>query len=422
MKSLAYAALWIYVFCVPWTIIVAFGSGINLISRVTGMVALGLALLAATISGRIRRLHGFHVSALLFVMWAGLSQLVFFFRSGYRLPSKYWTFIQLLLVLWMIWEIAPSKRQQLGLLAAYVFGAYVTAADTIVLFRSQAGLRRFAAGGADPNGLAMTLALALPIAWYLGMAYRHSVLRWLFRAYVPIGFFALGLTGSRGGMVAGVVALLFVPLSITRLTPARLATAIVLLGLSGALAVAYVPDQVIQRLATTGSEVEDLRFGGRFTIWKAGIRAFAQKPIKGYGTGAFIPAVAPWGVDQVAHDSFLSVLVEQGLVGLLLYLGMFLAVFLAIRRQPRLERRFSLVLLATLGVTMLPLTWEDNKAVWFILAALLGLARAQPGAGGRAVEEALPGRTAPLIVRPPPSRRLAPARSPRRDAGPGTAP
>jgi len=124
----------------------------------------------------------------------------------------------------------------------------------------------------------------------------------------------------------------------------------------------------------------------------AGARAFTQKPIMGYGTGGFKAAVRPYGIYQVAHNSFLSVLVEQGIVGLLLYLTMIFAVVLAVCRLPRLERRFALVLLCTLGVTMLPLTWEANKAVWFVLAALLGLARAQTVAPAGAVGEPLPER------------------------------
>ena len=37
-----------------------------------------------------------------------------------------------------------------------------------------------------------------------------------------------------------------------------------------------------------------------------------------------------------------------------------------------MDRRFALVLLATLCVTMLPLTWEDRRVVWIVMALLLG--------------------------------------------------
>jgi O-antigen ligase len=405
MTSLAYAALWLYVFSVPWGGAVAINSGVNLVSRVTGMVAVGLAMLSAVMTARLRRWHPFHLAALLFVMWSGVTQLLKI-TMGDRLSSKFWTFVQLFLVLWIIWELAPSKRRQLGLLTAYLFGSYVLALDTLRLSRGQGELmRRFASGGADPNTIAMTLALALPIAWYLGSAYHQPVLRWISRAYLPIGLLALGLTGSRGGMLAGMVALLTVPLTMTKLTPTRLATAIALLVLSGALAVAYVPDRIVERLATTGTEVEDLSLGGRFTIWRAGILAFVRKPIMGYGTGGFRGAVAPWGVDHVAHNSFLSVLVEQGLIGFLLYMTMFFAVFVAVLRLPHLERRFALILLATLGVAMLPLTWEDNKVVWFILAALIGVARAPAAAADGRSRPMLPLETGPDPRRSPGLRR-----------------
>lgn len=395
MISLAYAALWIFVFSVPWESVVVISSGANVITRLTGMVALGLGLLAALISGRVRRWHVFHVAAFLFVIWAGCGLLIIHIEE---VPKKFWTFVQLFLVLWMIWELARSARRQLGLLTAYVFGAYVAALGTIMVYRSEAGLlRRYAAGGGDANDLAMTLALALPMAWYLGMTYRQPLLRWACRGYLVVGLVAIGLTGSRGGMLASMVALLIVPLTMTKLTPGRFAAGIVLLGISGALAVAYVPETIVQRLATTGTEVQELDLGGRFRIWVAGVNAFARKPVIGYGTDGFQAAVRPWGAGQVAHNSYLSVLVEQGMVGFLLYATMFVAVFLAVLDLPPLERRFALVLLATLGIAMLPLTWEDRKSVWFILAALLGLSRAQvPGAGG-AVPQPRPRPPAPII-------------------------
>jgi O-antigen ligase len=251
----------------------------------------------------------------------------------------------------------------------------------------------------------MTLALALPMAWYLSMTSQRGIVRWACRAYLPIGLVALTLTGSRGGMITGMLALTIVPLTMTKLTPGRLVTAIASLGLAGALAVVYVPDKIVQRLSTTGTQVEDLTLGGRFRIWIAGVHAFIQKPVAGYGTGGFKGAVAPFGVDQVAHNSYLSVLVEEGLVGFVLYMSMFLAVFVAVTKLRSLERRFALVLFATLGLAMFPLTWEDRKAVWFVLAALLGLAKAAGVGSGRTVGQP-PGRrvgfvpVAPRVARP----------------------
>ena len=390
MTTLAYAALWLFVFSVPWERVIVI-TNMAIVTRATGALAAGLALLAVFLSGRFRRWHPFHVAALVFVLSSGIAVMILGLPM---IPKKFWTFVQLFVVLWMTWELAVTKQRQLGLLTAYVFGSYVVAFTTIYVYLTHGGsLRRFSVtADADPNDLAMTVALAVPMAWYLGMTYRQPLMRLLCRAYLPLGLLVLGLTGSRGGMLTGVVGLLVIPLTMTKLSPGRLATTIVVLGLSGALAIAYIPQQTVDRLATTGTEVEDLSFGGRFKLWRAGLIAFTEKPIIGYGTSAFKTAVTPQlGVRaQVAHNSFLSVLVEQGLVGLVLYLAMLAAVFSAVLRMPRFERRFALVLFLTLLFTMLPLTWEDQKQVWIVFAMLIGMARAPDLTSSRPVPEPVP--------------------------------
>ena len=398
MTAIAYAGLWIFVFAVPWEGLVAL-PGLNIVTRATGALALGLTLLAIVISGRFRRWRVFHIAALVFVIWAGFGVWMLGMPG---IPQKYYTFVQLFLVLWMTWELAPSEKRMRGLFTAYVFGACVPAIGTIALYLREGGaLRRFSAGGADANSLGMTLALAVPIAWYLGLTSQRPILRWLCRAYLPLGLFATTLTGSRGAMIALMVSLLVIPLTMS-LSPGRLVAAIGLLGLSGALVVAYVPDKIVERLSTTSASVEDLNLGGRFRLWQAGAHAFAARPVMGYGVGGFIRAITPelGSTALVAHNSFLSVLVEEGLVGLWLYMTMLLSVFFSVLRFPRLERRFGLVLLATLGTAMLPLTWEHQKAVWFIMAALIGMSSMQVTGPGGAVRQPLLRRTAP-VGRPP---------------------
>ncbi|HET6778371.1 MAG TPA: O-antigen ligase family protein, partial [Gemmatimonadales bacterium] len=354
MTSLAYAALWFFVFSVPWERIIVL-TGVSIVTRLMGALALGLALLVVVISGRLRRWRAFHVMALLFVIWAGIGVLILHLDE---VPKKFYTFVQLFLVAWMIWELAVTRQRQIGLLLAYVCGSYVTALDTLLLFARQSGeLRRFASAGADPNNLAMTLALALPMAWYLGTTHQRALVRWMCRLYLPAGLLAIGLTGSRGGMIVSIVALLIVPLSMTNLSPGKMVGAIVMLVLSGFLAVSYVPESVVERLSTTGESVQSLSLGGRSRLWKAGLNVFPDSPILGHGTASYKHAITPeLGMySQVAHNSYLSVMVEEGFVGLLFFLAMLGAAFFASFRLPRLDRRLTLVLLAALFVAMLPL-------------------------------------------------------------------
>jgi O-antigen ligase len=401
MSALAYGALWLFVFALPWENAVSVIPGTAIVTKITGALALAGALGVVLTSARIRRWHALHVAGLLFLVWTGVHFI--FLPSGQRVPFKYTTFVQLFIVLLIVWEVAPTRSRQLGLLAAYVLGAYVAALSTVMLYRTAADeLKRFAGVQSDPNTLAMTLALAIPMAWYLSLTSQRALLRWVCRLFIPVGLFAIGLTASRGGMLAATVALMIVPLTMTKLSPGKLVIALLLLTVSGVVAAIYIPERAMERLASTGTEVEDLSLGGRGGIWIAGARALTKRPITGYGVGLWRSAVSPWlGPDpQVAHNSFLSVAVEAGMVGLVLYLAMFVAAFLAVMRLPSMERRLSLVLLGTLIVAMLPLTWEDQKSVWFILALLLGLGQtarlglgpvARPAAG---VRPAAPGSLA----------------------------
>jgi O-antigen ligase len=284
----------------------------------------------------------------------------------------------------------------------------VAAFDTILLFRHAAEItKRFAAGGGDANDFAMTLALAIPMAWYIGSVHERGWVRLICRGYLPVAIVALGLSGSRGGMIATMVALLIVPLSMHHLTPGKLVTAIVMLGLSGALAIAYTPETLIERLGSTGTEVTTGGLSGRLKLWKAGLQAYEEHPIMGYGSGYFKSAITPilGTASQVAHNSYISLLVEHGIVGWTLYMSMLVMVFLAVMAQPPPERRFGLVLLACLMTAMLPLTWEDRRPTWFVLSTLLGFccaARVRGAGPGRPQQQPAVVHAAPRVgARPP---------------------
>ena len=106
-------------------------------------------------------------------------------------------------------------------------------------------------------------------------------------------------------------------------------------------------------------------------------------------------------------------------MGLMFYLAMFWSVFSSIRRFPRFERRFALVLFATLITAMLPLTWEDNKVAWFVMAVLIGMS---PFHFIRPREEA---RSSFSPARPRYGRPVRPVSRPRprrRERQPSTAP
>ncbi len=152
-------------------------------------------------------------------------------------------------------------------------------------------------------------------------------------------------------MLATIVALLIVPLTMTRLSPGRLAVPIAMLCLSGALAMAYVPDTIVERLATTATEVEDQALRGRFKLWKAGLSAFAAEArFRATAPPASSPRSARSWVSYARWRTTLSSPCwwSRGWSGCRSTRLCSLPCSAAVRRPPPLERRFGLVLLATL--------------------------------------------------------------------------
>jgi O-antigen ligase len=107
------------------------------------------------------------------------------------------------------------------------------------------------------------------------------------------------------------------------------------------------------------------------------LKVLKQHPILGVGSGAYPKAVEPWlgvpkvaGFQYVAHNTFLSVLVECGLVGFAIFALLLATLLLYIWTMQSLERFLWLVVSASWAVGVLTLTWEHYKPTWLIMAMI----------------------------------------------------
>jgi len=376
--SLAYLAVWATVFAIPWEVVVVI-PGVGTISRVIGLVAFALGILAAIARGRVRLPTRFHALAVGFLVWGCLS---FFWAidPGSALLQVNRN-LQLIALLWLLWEFSDTPARRRGLYQAYVFGAYVAVIST--LFNYHAGITRVggtrfsAAGDSNPNDLAFLLVLALPIGWHLAVTGKSFWLNWINRLYLPLGLLGLFLTGSRSGLIVAMVALSIVPWTLPRLSFRIKTAAVVIAVISVATAIAYVPDRSWERLGTTREQITEGTFNDRTRIWKAGLSVYPEHPIIGVGINGFAEAtIKPLADFRGAHNAYISVLIELGIVGLLLFLAVLLDAFLAARAAPWHERKLLLVLVFTLVLGLMPRAWEGKKPTWVVLALLQASAAA----------------------------------------------
>ena len=319
-RCVAWPLVCAFVFSIPWEKSLAV-PGLGTATRLLGGPALVAAAGVLWLRRSHRRLNAGLVLAACFAAWTGLSCLWSVSRAA--TVDRALTFVQLVLMVWLIWETCRTSRRQRQLLAAYVAGS--AAASILTLLRYAQGLetyyRRYAAPGFDPNDLGLTVALSVPPALYLA-ARGGAFMRWFCRFSAALAVAAVLLSASRTALIVTFCAFSYTALAWRGLDRAQRWWNLILFGflLCGVLYLA--PPFSRQRLTTLPPPEAGGMLHNRKQIWKAGVRALLSRPLLGVGAGAFPEAVEPElgipatpGHRYVAHNAYLSVLVECGLAG-----------------------------------------------------------------------------------------------------------
>lgn len=215
----------------------------------------------------------------------------------------------------------------------FIVGALISASQGILSGAAAAAADpgRLEGNGINPNELGELLIVGVILAGALG-ACRDLASPARALAFMAAGvcLLALLMTVSRGAILGLVVALLVTPILIG---PGRRSTALVLVVLAAAGGVGYfvvlAPASSVQRITqadTTGT--------GRTDIWKVGVRIVKARPLNGVGAGQYPTSTIHYLLEpgvitrsafiiddpKAAHNVYLQVLAELGVVGFALYL------------------------------------------------------------------------------------------------------
>ena len=361
----------IMIFVIPWEN--AFDiTGVGTVSKALGLLVAIFWAATVLVTGRLRKPHPFHLVVYLFIVWNIAS--AFWSIDVDATVDRIQTYLQLLVLVIILWDLYTTPETVRAGLQAYILGAYVSIASMFANYLTSRGGDpiRYTATGFNDNDLGLILALGIPVAWYLansGSNGRMSrVLRLVNYTYIPAVGLAILLTASRGSFVATMPAFLFVLLSLTWFKLRVRVLLFVLLVGSFLVIQPLVPHYSIERLATTGSSVAEGDLTGRVEIWHQGWAALSEHPLLGVGSGAFRSAVES---GKVAHNVFVSILVEVGPLGLLLFVTLLVIAFYQALQQPKWEAGLWLTVLLvwTLGATVH--TWEQRKQTWLFLSMVI---------------------------------------------------
>ena len=187
--------------------------------------------------------------------------------------------------------------------------------------------------GGDPNALANTLGSTLGM-YFLLVGSETSLGRRLLAALGSgILLWTLMLTGSRGGVLAVLAVLVFLW---WRSRHRVLGAVVGLLFIASVFSI--LPDQYKARYSSMTHSELDASSQGRITAWKKGVRMFVDHPLFGVGIGNFGNANAiaySSGRHRSylkAHNLYVQVFAETGLVGAVAFFG-FMFQFLRLNRR-----------------------------------------------------------------------------------------
>ncbi|HKZ80698.1 MAG TPA: O-antigen ligase family protein [Pyrinomonadaceae bacterium] len=377
MRTIAFALSLVFIFSIPWEGVSQL-PGLGSAAKALGFVVAAVWLATIIMTGRFRKPSPFHMAVLLFVLWNAVS--VFWSANPHGTADQVMTWAQLLIFVFMVWDLCTTRTALLAGLQAYVLGACVALGSALANFASgkafYTNYSRFSSGDTNPDGFGFILVLGMPVAWYLAglqSATRMGrLLKLVNYAYIPAAFLGIALSGTRTSLVAAIPALAFGLASLTRL---RLAARVaIFLSLTAALLnlLPYVQTLAsFQRFSTTAAALSEGDLNQRTYIWREGLDSFVEHPLIGVGSSMYRSVNS---LGKVAHNSFLSVLVEVGLIGFALF-GMILAMAVSqARGQPKWDKRFWLTLLAVWAIGASTLTWEHRKSTWLFLSLIVASA------------------------------------------------
>jgi O-antigen ligase len=290
-------------------------SGLHIakVAMIAGLVALGLSV--NTHSAPEERLFSVpQVKIILVLFILGLVGLPFGGSMGFFFNGL----LKLLLFVYLLIFFTSTEEALVKVLWSFVLSIVMLAVAATVAPSMMNG-RVYATGTYDPNDMALTLVVAMPLMYYMMEQYGG----WKKLLLMGGMFLALVIiikTGSRGGFLALVAAAgaVFFEKGVT-FTLKRLPLILII----GMIVLSMAPQEQIHRLTTMfDKDYNTTSNKGREDIWKRGVTIMLQNPLLGCGINKFDVANSSLhgGTWQAAHNAYLQMGAELGIPGLIIFI------------------------------------------------------------------------------------------------------
>ncbi len=179
-----------------------------------------------------------------------------------------------------------------------------------------------------PNLFAYYLILPISLSVYLFWKEKNDIANLLFASFLPFFLILLLFTYTRGAWLAFIIIILFLGIFKSK--------KLLILMFLGLLLVYFGISSVRERVDNlTNSQYTSVNW--RMDLWKDAVKYAEEKPIAGYGTGTATELIlAKRGTrfgSTATHNDYLKVGLENGLLGLLAYLGIIISMLVNLKNE-----------------------------------------------------------------------------------------
>lgn len=367
IHRLTWYFLLLMIFLIPW------GEGVyDGLARMVAAPTLGLTLIMVTLEGSHRNFSAFNLFALLLAIW--------YLVGIWWTPDLGWgteilrTYIMLIMMSFMFTYLINNEYKFRWAYQAYVLGTVVA---TGVIFNNYLNgitgpyYNRYTVENIETDNMAIILALGIPMAVFLYTQYQNRFARLVNVAFVPWIFYGIFLTGTRTGLVTGLIGIMYLAFTQRK---ASFNLKMIYVGLVISLAVAVVslaPKASVERIFSIGKSLQSGDLNYREVIWQHSINVWSENPILGNGTGSLAAVLNPYHVEFAwAHNAYVQILTENGLIGLFIYL-MMIGSLLYYALKCEIETKFFLLTLwVTIAVSQMTLHSQNLKEIWFVWSVI----------------------------------------------------
>jgi len=266
-------------------------------------------------------------------------------------PSASWAMINIyvswVIVYYLVVNIVNTERRMLLFVLLYLLFSFKMAQHGAIVWASRgfsfANWGLIGAGGWFQNSgeyaIQMLIFTSLSVGLIIGLKEHWGRYKKLFFYLMPLtGVLAVMGASSRGSQLAlAVIGLWLLIKSKQKLK------GIVILTVLGVMLLAVLPDEQLQRFHDIGEDKTSLQ---RLIYWRYGMDMVADHPVFGIGYYNWLEYLSfkePGGIGvlntiQVAHNIYIQVAAELGMIGLLVFALMVIFVFI-INMQTRIRAK-----------------------------------------------------------------------------------